>query len=225
MSYLHERCEGGLFELYRMIGRKTKDFLIRTGQKPSNREFSGSFKDEIQVIYKEVLDMTGAGPKEQNAFRELYKIDVYRLTVLRSPNREKIFNNISSLQVFNEMPDTIELSTRLIKSTFGKAITIENPLDELLHLNEKQEQVKSEHGSIYIHAPYSRADTIILPLSEEQKFIIDLITTDRALRFKSVLTAYRQNFRRTAGENELSEEYIYRIIVELFRLDVIRILK
>ncbi|MGD9202502.1 MAG: B12-binding domain-containing radical SAM protein [Chitinispirillia bacterium] len=225
LRYLQKRWRYGSFNLYQTIGKKTKSFLKNTGQIPSNRGFTSEFKNEIRVIFKDILKMIHAGSEEKNAFKELYKIDFYRITVLHSPNREKIYLSLNSFHTLDKTPPLIESSDRIIKNAFGKIITINYTFEDLLNLHVLKNTIQKSSSIIYIYAPYNHADASIITLTEEQKFIIDLISYDHGLKYKSLTNSFRKFFRNTEYKKSISDGFLYSLLKELNKCNIIKILR
>ena len=208
LRHLEKRWEGSAFDLYRTLGRETKRFLSRTRQTASNTATLEGFQEEIQRVFRDVLVSRNAGRCELVAFEELFKLDLFRLVVLRSPNREKIYRQTLSARPVLHLPSRLEPSNRLIKTTFGKTITLKYPLSDLQHLHELRENITPYQSSVYVHAPFGRANTSIRQVDAMESFLIELLATDRGLRVKSILTSLDRQFGRGDGSETLTKEDI-----------------
>ena len=223
LRFLQKKWQARLFTLYQLIGHRTKEYLSRTGEKPTNNEFSVSFTQEVEAILKDMLNRAGADEKEIRVFNELYKIDMFRNVVMQSQNRKKIFDTISKLNTCDAFPNAIQPSMKLIKSTFGKVITIECSVQELFNLSHENETLPQKQHSVFVFAPYSRADAHIVLLDEKMKFIIDLLTTDRGLRYKSIYTAFRKQFQKTIETEDVLESILTNALKQLYKYEIIKI--
>jgi hypothetical protein len=163
--------------------------------------------------------------EEKNAFKDLYKIDFYRITVLHSPIREKIFTFLRSFRILDKIPPLIDLSDRIIKNTFGKIITVNYSYENLLNLSFLRSNIKEIYSVIYIYAPYNYADTSIMTLTKEQEFIINLLSSDHGLKYKSLTNAFRKFFKNSEYGKYISDGYLYSLLKDLYKRDIIKIVK
>jgi hypothetical protein len=210
MRHLRNRWTGNLFDLFSYIGQRTKNYLRATGHRPSNTDSIEGFQDEILRIFGEVLDNVGAGPVERAAFGELFKLDLFRLLVLRSPQRERIFRQVSRLRVHRE-PESLTDTTRLAKSTYGRDMTIPFAPRDLSRLHEARESLTGTPARVYLHAPYGHADASVRLLTEKESSLLEQLPSDRGLRFQSLVNS---TVRLFGGEESAVREELAGIVAE-----------
>jgi radical SAM superfamily enzyme YgiQ (UPF0313 family) len=184
IRHIRTRAGDDVFSLFQRIGKRTKQFLTRMGRRATNTDFIEGFKDEIALILTDQLNILGAGEIEIDAFKELFKLDIYRILLLIAPQREKVF--LQTQKFAQGSWDRTMDDLRIVKTTWGKFITLSFELDDLLRLDRVRESARKKACLTYLHAPYHRWDSCIFKARENDKAAIELIPADRPVRAKAL---------------------------------------
>jgi radical SAM superfamily enzyme YgiQ (UPF0313 family) len=189
LSYLEKRCGPDTARLYQRIGRKTKSFLKSTGQTATNTNFISGFEDEIKKIFLSEAASAGACDREQAAFEEIFKLDIFRILVSSATQREKMF--MLSRDRGTAMPhDGVRMisgENQILRTAPGKAVNCAFRLSDLLQLHDLKETINPFKDTIYISAPYCRWDIVAFSLSPLEKFLLDTIPTDRPVTIRQLV--------------------------------------
>ena len=223
LGYLHRRVKGGGFGLYRAIGGRTKEFLRRIGRSASNTDLIEGFQDEIQAIFLQIQGGESPGFREKEGLRELYKLDIYRLLILNSPLREKIF--CATFARRNHRIDITanngDASTKVVRCTHGKVFTLVYRLDDLLRLHEKRETVEASPDAVYIHAPFGHWNASVASVNGLERFLVEFIPADRGLRLQSVIQAALRHFSSHFSSRPVDGDAIRLTLADLAQKDII----
>ncbi len=225
LSYLQARAAMGPFELYQAIGGRTKAFLRHVGRKASNTEFIDGFQDEIFAIFAEISKREGAGERERNAFNDLFKLDIFRILVLNSPLREKIFRNSLTLRPTRaeSVADDSEKQRRVVKKTHGKTITTAFRLSDLVRLAELRASIEPCTDSVFVHAPFENYGSSERTVTQLEQFLIEIIPADRGVRTKSVMQSAQRQFAGRGRAPQADEKQVKEALELLAKEDIILI--
>jgi radical SAM superfamily enzyme YgiQ (UPF0313 family) len=222
LSYLQKRLPLDSFSLFAAIGSHTKDFLRRKGQIASNTNFIDGFQDEIFSMFSGMAAQYGAAQSEQEAFGELFKLDIFRLLMLNSPLREKIFRTVlprlGKRMKSIKTPDT---AFHAVLKTYGKIITIPYRLEHLLSLAQRTDAIEAHSESVYVHAPFEHWNAHIMSVSPLQRFCIEFIPFDRPVRARSIIQAALRHFNTRGSGDAVDEAKIRDTLAALAQHDII----
>ncbi|MBD3392399.1 MAG: radical SAM protein [Chitinivibrionales bacterium] len=221
---LQKRWHGASFDLYRLLGRATKEFLRRTGQQASNTSNLEGFQEKTRAVCTGILRTEGAGPRELAAFDELFKLDLFRLVILRSAHREKTHKRVLAMGLRPDLPNDLENGMRLVKTTFGKTITLNHRLADLRRLHELGENIEDAPGPVLVHAPFGHAGTTIRQIGPPEDLLFDLLTADRGLRVKSIVASLNQRFGAGAGETVFTGALLRELVTPLWEDGAVRVM-
>ncbi|HUI93803.1 MAG TPA: B12-binding domain-containing radical SAM protein [Chitinivibrionales bacterium] len=228
LSYLRRRCvKGRAFGLYRSIGSETKEFLRRIGRTASNTDLIEGFQDEIQTIFLQILEKESAGERETSGFKELFKLDIYRILIINSSQREKIFR--ASFPLKSRCIDLAagigDAPVKAIRSTHGKVFTLSYRLKDLLRLHEKREALEAAPEAVYIHAPFGHWNASVASVNELKRFLVEFIPADRGLRLQSIIKAALRHFSSHASAKQVDDNAIRLTLTNMACEEVVLVYK
>jgi len=212
LDYLEKRCDSDTGALYRRIGQKTKSFLQTRGIVATNTNFIEGFEDQIKAIFLSEASMAGALAREIAAFEEIFKLDIYRILMMNSPNRQKLFKNGKTLR---QATIPITPQTRIVRIAPGKAIQIPFLLTDLLSLAGIRDSIPQKGDTVFVCAPFTRWEVLLFSISLLEKFLLDAIPTDRAVKFGQLMQSVLRGFHDT--ENNADREHQVLDILTVFR--------
>lgn len=223
LSYLVKRSSSDVFSLYQKIGGKIKEFLKKIGQTASNTNLIEGFQDEIYKIFSEVLSKDSVQDKEFSAFKEIFKLDIFRILMLASPNRKKLYD--ASYEKRGNGTDDIsgenEKRMHVIKIVYGKLLTPLYRLSDLIHLHELKDSIPRNQDQIFMYAPFNHWNISIDHVSPVERFLIELIPENRGMRLNSVLQASQRQFRSGKSANEITIDSIKKSLQLLVKREII----
>jgi radical SAM superfamily enzyme YgiQ (UPF0313 family) len=191
LDYLSKRSDRGPAMLFESIGRNVKAFLRKTGQKATNTNFISGFEDQIKSIFIAEARAAGAQKNELAAFEDIFKLDIFRILMLNAPQREKLFRTESPLSASRVLTDMAEFAddTRVQRIAHGKNVQCNFHLDDLFNLSALRESIVEGADTVYICAPFHRWDMQVFSISPLNRFLLDIIPSDRPLRFRNIARA------------------------------------
>ena len=191
LDYLSKRCDRGPAMLYQSIGRSIKAFLRKTNQKATNTNFIGGFEDEIKSIFISEARASGANKKELAAFEDIFKLDIFRILIINAPHREKLFRLETALSASRVPTDTIQFNddTRIQRIAYGKSVLCNYRLEDLNKLDTLGESIVEANDTVFVCAPFRRWDVQVFSISTLNRFLLDIIPSDRLLRFRNIARA------------------------------------
>jgi Fe-S oxidoreductase len=206
LDYLSRRYSNGPALLYQSIGRKIKVFLKKTGQKATNTNFISGFEDEIKSIFISEAQAAGAQRKEITAFEDLFKLDIFRILILNAPQREKLFRQETALAAFRVPESATQLNddNRIQRIAHGKSVMCNYRFDDLKQLYKLGESITEAAEGVFVCAPFRQWDVQVFSLSPLHRFLLDIIPSDRPIRFGHILHAAKRNSHcNAASKNEI----------------------
>ncbi len=219
LSYLEKRCGENNGSLYQRIGQKIKSFLKQRGIVATNTNFIEGFEDEIKSIFFFEAKRCGAMQRELLAFEEIFKLDIYRILMVSSPQREKLFKTGLKMRQAAVAKELLP-ETALMRIAPGKAVSIPFSFNDLLSLSTIKEEIQNKPDIVYVCSPFSRWDVLMMPLSPLQKFLLDTIPVDRPAKFKQILQSAKIGFYKASGIDP-DENSIFQNVRMLASLDII----
>jgi radical SAM superfamily enzyme YgiQ (UPF0313 family) len=194
LSYLEKRCGPDTAGLYQRIGMGTKSFLRKTGETATNTNFISGFENEIRALFVSEMSSAGAGEQERAAFEEIFKLDIFRILMTNSAQREKMFlqsaNKNTALQSFSLQ--TISDDPRILRIAPGKAVHCAYRLSDLRQLHVLRETIKPVNDTVFISAPYSRWDVQAFSLSSLEKSLLEMIPADRPIKLGQLVQTIKR---------------------------------
>lgn len=223
LSYLVKRSSSDVFSLYQKIGGKIKEFLKKIGQTASNTNLIEGFQDEIYKIFSEVLSKESIQDKEFSAFKEMFKLDIFRILMLASPHRKKLYD--TSYERRGNGTDGVsgedEKRMHVIKIVYGKLLSPPYRLSDLIHLHELKDSIQQNKDQIFMYAPFNHWNISIDHVSPVEHFLIELIPENRGMRLNSVLQAAHRQFRSGKSANEVTIDSIKKSLQLLAKREII----
>jgi radical SAM superfamily enzyme YgiQ (UPF0313 family) len=221
LDYLSKRHDRGPAMLYESIGRNVKAFLRKTGQKATNTNFIHGFEDEIKSIFIAEARAAGAKKNELAAFEDIFKLDIFRILILNAPQREKLFRMESPLSASRVLTDMVEFTddTRIQRFAHGKNVKCNYRLEDLNNLNTLGESIVEANDTVYVCAPFRRWDVQVFSLSTLYLFLLDIIPSDRPMRYKHLAHAAQ----RDSGCSAISKDEIQTALLGLKHSGIIAI--
>ncbi len=217
LDYLESRCGIDGFSLYREIGRKTKKFLVHKGIVATNMVSIDGFHSEIFQIFVQQLAHLNCSHNERDAFEELFKIDIFRILMLTSPERIKNFKERQLLfgELQSEIACTEELEKlHVFKNTFGKVIQIGFSWDDLQRLSSLQGSIIPCKSSVFVHAPYEQWSAQVVPLRNHHEDAIEILGSTRPLKMSSFVRQLSRSIKNSSGGSEGSAQSSLRYLFQ-----------
>ena len=193
LDYLCKRFNGNAALLYQTIGRKTKVFLQKTGQKATNTNFITGFEDEIKSIFISEAHAAGAQKKELAAFEDIFKLDIFRILMLNAPQREKLFRQEMHSFVSSIVAPSLTDDTRIQRIAHGKSVNCNYRLDDLKRLYLLGESIVEATDIVFVCAPFQRWDVQVFSLSPLDRFLLEIIPSDRSMRLGQIVRAVKRS--------------------------------
>lgn len=206
---------GGGFDLFARLGELTKSFLARIGRQAGNQDNIEGFQEEIASIFHKVLVYNDAGPNESAAFETLFKIDIFRMLVMRAPQRAVNYSRAMKTAPHAEIPAALDPSMKLVPSTFGKTVVLEYSFPDLKQLHHLRESITPTQSTVLIHAPFNRASADVVVMSDEALHCYEFISGRGIPRLGAMVSSLR-SVARKMNRSPYSLEEI-RDIVEMFQ--------
>ncbi|MBD3243007.1 MAG: radical SAM protein [Chitinivibrionales bacterium] len=190
LRYLARRRPDGPAALYAEIGGRTKQFLQQAGKRATNVDWLEGFQEHIERIFRAAIDVCEPDENEREAFRELYKLDLFCLLIRTAPAREQQFQRARQLAPGPSLDTSLPTDTaRALRASYGKELTLAYKPCDLSQLHELRGTIMPCSQQVYVHAPYEHWCESVVPLSDTQRALIDAIPLDRPRRVKSVVAA------------------------------------
>jgi radical SAM superfamily enzyme YgiQ (UPF0313 family) len=201
IGYLRKKSRQGPFALFHAVGSRAKAFLRRVGRRASNTGFIEGFEDEIFGIFRSAVAEEGAGEKELSAFHELFKLDIFRLLILESPVREKVFLSVlrhRDNRVYSMSGDDSG-ALGVMTKTHGKIVSIPYRLHDLVRCAELGGSIQPGPSQVLVHAPFERWNASFRTVSPMERFLIDFVPSDRPVPLDRVTGAAQRHFAKRGG--------------------------
>jgi len=220
LSYLAARDPRGACDVYQRIGAMTKNYLRRTGLRPTNSLLPG-FDEEIKRMFIAILEQAGAGPRELAAAAELYKMDIFRILMLEAPQREKLFRAYRDRRDAEEpRSPLISDDIKIVLIAHAKVVNVFYSLSDLLTLDTLKEDIEPGKEQVLVSAPFGHWDAELLPVSSLQKRLLEIIPSDRPITVRQLK---QMALRGQRGEDGWGSEAIEREIVGFAERDLVGI--
>jgi hypothetical protein len=192
--------------VYRRIGYLTKVYLSSIGRKPTNTEDLEGFQDEILRIFHLVLDELLAGSIEKDAFKELFKLDIYRIILLNAAQREKIFITGNSLCPGQDTSVSASCGVsekKVVLGAYGKMISLTYDFESLQQLYMTKEEIPVVQSRVYLFSAFEKWDTGIIPVNPLLNALVGSISIDRPVRLSRLISTIKQQMKNTMEESEI----------------------
>lgn len=225
LSYLLHRTAMDPFTLYQTVGRKTKEFLRKTGRIASNTNMIDGFQDEIIKIFSDVITEESVGDNEYNAFKELFKLDLFRILILSSPHRKKLFNASYDRRKSGmvNLPEGDGKNMHAIKIAYGKMLSLPYRFSDLQRLHEVKDSIDRKQDLISMYAPFNHWNVTVDHPSRLERFLIELVPENRAMRLNSIIQAAQHQFRSAKSASEITPDTIKNSLELLIEHEIILI--
>ncbi|MFW5959688.1 MAG: B12-binding domain-containing radical SAM protein [Chitinivibrionales bacterium] len=211
LMYVVKRSDYDPFDVYDLIGKRTKEFLKNVGKKLSNTDYIiDNFEDEIFDIFKSVCYKEKPYERELEAFREIFTLDIMRIIMLNAAKRRKLFEaHLKHGSSGNEPPAKFQKDTRLMKISFVKISSIPFSYNDITSLSDIRGNIRYKKDKIILSASFKRWDALIRGIDDKEEFILKSIPENRGVSFESLLRRFKRSFRHKHEEGAAEELKAY----------------